>query len=256
VDARARYFRRLGRLRNSARRWSVIGGGLAAATAVLTPYAGVGLGDAFWAAGAGATVALAWWRWSDHKALAAIEPPPAPEPVLPGQRLMAAVQRLPAGRTVLQEVRRQKDRYALRGSAVSQAWDRLDRATVTLTGLAGRLTGPGETALLEAAVAEQWLRDLGQRVASVERAVPISPPDQRPALQQAHENLARQFTEGVTAYEHLVAAAASYVAEDGHPVVDRHPGLVSLTEATDRLRGIAEGLSELRQYGGPSAAAS
>jgi hypothetical protein len=117
VDARATYFRRLGRLRNSARRWSVIGGGLAAATAVLTPYAGVGLGDAFWAAGAGATVALAWWRWSDHKALAAIEPPPAPEPVLPGQRLMAAVERLPAGRTVLQEVRRQKDRYALRGSA-------------------------------------------------------------------------------------------------------------------------------------------
>jgi hypothetical protein len=255
VDARAKYFRRLGRLRNSARRWSVIGGGLAAATAVLTPYAGVGLGDAFWAAGAGATVALAWWRWSDHKALAAIEPPPAPEPVLPGQRLMAAVERLPAGRTVLQEVRRQKDRYALRGSAVSQAWDQLDRATVTLTGLAGRLTGPGETALLEAAVAEQWLRDLGQRVASVERAIPISPADQRPALQQAHENLARQFTEGVTAYEHLVAAAASYVAEDGHPVVDRHPGLASLTEATDRLRGIAEGLSELRQYGGPTAAA-
>jgi hypothetical protein len=256
VDARAKYFRRLGRLRNSARRWSVIGGGLAAATAVLTPYAGVGLGDAFWAAGAGATVALACWRWSDHKALAAIEPPPAPEQVLPGQRLMAAVERLPAGRTVLQEVRRQKDRYALRGSAVSQAWDRLDRATITLTGLAGRLTGPGETALLEAAVAEQWLRDLGQRVASVERAVPISPPDQRPALQQAHESLARQFTEGVTAYEHLVAAAAGYVAEDGHPVVDRHPGLVSLTEATDRLRGIAEGLSELRQYGGPTAAAS
>ena len=256
MDARAKYFRRLGRLRNSARRWSVIGGGLAAATAVLTPYAGVGLGDAFWAAGAGATVSLAWWRWSDHKALAAIEPPPAPEPALPGQRLMAAVERLPAGRTVLQEVRRQKDRYALRGSAVAQAWDRLDRATVTLTGLAGRLTGPGETALLEAAVAEQWLRDLGQRVASVERAIPISPSDQRPALQQAHENLARQFTEGVTAYEHLVAAAASYVAEDGHPVIDRHPGLASLTEATDRLRGIAEGLSELRQYGGPTAAAS
>jgi len=255
VDARAKYFRRLGRLRRSARRWSVIGGGLTAATAVLTPYAGIGLGDAFWAAGAGATVALAWWRWTDHRDLAAIEPPPAPEQILPGQRLMAAVQRLPAGRTVLQEVRRQKERYALRGSAVSQAWDRLDRATLTLTGLAGRLTGPGETALLEAAVAEQWLRDLGQRVASVERAIPITPADQRPALEQAHESLAQQFTEGVTAYERLVAAAAGYVAEDGHPVTDRHPGLASLTEAADRLRGIAEGLSELRQYGGPTAAA-
>ena len=256
MDARAKYFRRLGRLHHSARRWSVIGGGLTAATAVLTPYAGIGLGDAFWAAGAGATVALAWWRWNDHKALAAVEPPPAPQHALPGQRLMAAVERFPAGRTVMQEVRRQKERYGLRGSAVSQAWDRLDRATATLTGLAGRLTGPGETALLEAAVAEQWLRDLGQRVASVERAIPLSPLDQRPALEQAHEGLAQQFTEGVTAYECLVAAAAGYVAEDGHPVVDRHPGLVSLTEATDRLRGIAEGLSELRQYGGPAAPAT
>ena len=94
-----------------------------------------------------------------------------------------------------QEVRRHKDRYALRGSAVAQAWDRLDRAAITLTGLAGRLTGPGEAATLEAAVAEQWLRDLGQRVASVERALPLSPPDQRPGLEQAHESLAGQFTE-------------------------------------------------------------
>ena len=91
MDERARYFRRLGRLRNSARRWSVVGGGLAAATAVLTPYAGVGLPDAFWAAGAGATMALAWWRWSDYRALAAMPAPPAPDPELAGRRLLAAV---------------------------------------------------------------------------------------------------------------------------------------------------------------------
>jgi len=105
-------------------------------------------------------------------------------------------------------------------------------------------------------VAEKWLRDLGQRVASVERAVPLSPPDQRPGLEQSHESLATQFTEGVTAYERLVAAAASYVAEDGHPVADdRHPTLGRLTEATDRMRGLAEGLSELRQYGRTNPAA-
>ena len=46
MDERTRYFRRLKRLRGSARRWSVIGGGLAAATAVLTPYAGIGIADA------------------------------------------------------------------------------------------------------------------------------------------------------------------------------------------------------------------
>lgn len=253
MDERSRYFRRLKRLRGSARRWSVVGGGLTAAAAVLTPYAGIGLADAAWAASAGASAALAWWRWSDHRALAALPAPPAPPPAIPGQKLVAAVERFPAGRQVLQEVRRHKERYALRGSAVAQAWDRLDRAAMTLTGLAGRLTGPGEAAMLEAAVAEQWLRDLGQRVASVERAIPLSPPGQRDGLEQAHESLAGQFMDGVGAYERLVAAAASYVAEDGHPVTDQHPALTSLIEATDRLRGVAEGLSELRRPATPAA---
>lgn len=253
MDERTRYFRRLRRLRGSARRWSVVGGGLTAAAAVLTPYAGIGIADAVWAASAGASVALAWWRWSDHRALAALPPPPAPDPALAGRRLLAAVERFPAGRQVLQEVRRQKNRYALRGSAVAHAWDRLDRASATLVALAGRLTGAGEAAVLEAAVAEQWLRDLGQRVASVERAIPLSPPGQRDGLEQAHESLAGQFMDGVGAYERLVAAAASYVAEDGHPVTDQHPALTSLIEATDRLRGVAEGLSELRRPATPAA---
>ena len=248
MDERTRYTRRLRRLRSSARRWSVLGGGLTAAAAVLTPYSGIGIADAAWAGAAGASAMLAWWRWSDHRELAATPAPPAPSPALPGQRLSAAIERFPAGRTVLHEVRRQKNRYALRGSAITSAWDRLDLASSTLGALAGRLTGPGEAAVLEAAVAEQWLRDLGQRVASVERALPLSPPDKRAALEQSHASLADQFTEGVTAYERLVAAAASYVAEDGHPVTDGgHPAMSSLVDATDRLRGIAEGLSELRR---------
>ena len=249
MDERTRYFRRLKRLRNSARRWSVLGGGLVAATAVLTPYSGIGIADAIWAGAAGSSVALAWWRWSDHRALAAIPPPPAPDPALAGQRLTAAIERFPAGRSVLNEVRRQKNRYALRGSAITQAWDRLDRASATLSALSGRLTGPGEAAVLEAAVAEQWLRDLGQRAASVERAIPLSPPgERRAALEESHAGLAEQFTEGVAAYERLVAAAASYVAEDGHPLADsKHPALSSLVDATDRLRGLAEGLAELKR---------
>ena len=166
---------------------------------------------------------------------------------------MSVVERFPAGRTMVQEMRRQRDRYALRGSAVARAWDRLDRASQTLQGLSGRLAGPGEEALLEAATAEHWLRDLGQRVACVEKAIPLSPPDQRPALETSHESLAGQFTEGVTAYERLVAAAASWVAEDGQPIADeRHPSFFRLIEATDRLRGLADGLSELRKYGSSS----
>jgi hypothetical protein len=104
--------------------------------------------------------------------------------------------------------------------------------------------------MLEAAVAEQWLRDLGQRVAAVEKAIPLSSTDQRPGLMQSHEGLATQFTDGVTAYEQLVAAAAGYVAEDGHPIAgDQHPTLTRLIEATDQMRGLAEGLSELRRFG-------
>ncbi len=256
MDERTRYFRRLKRLRGSARRWSVVGGGLTAAAAVLTPYAGIGIADAAWAAGAGASAALAWWRHRDHRELAALPPPPAPPPALPGDKLMAVVERV-AGRQVVREMRRHKDRYALRGSAVAQAWDRLDRASATLQVLSARLAGPGEEAVLEAAAAEHWLRDLGQRVAGVERAVPVSPPDQRAGLQAAHQNLAGQFTEGVTAYERLVAAAASWVAEDGQPVADqRHPSFFRLVEATDRLRGLADGLSELRRYGNPTTPAA
>jgi hypothetical protein len=248
VDERTRHFRRLKRLRGSARRWSVLGGGLSAATVVLTPYSGIGIADAVWAGAAGASVVLAWWKWSDFRELVALPAPAAPNPALAGQRLAAAIERFPVGRTVLHEVRRQKDRYALRGSAITKAWDRLDRASATLTALAGRLTGAGEEALLEAAVAEQWLRDLGQRVASVERAIPLSPLDTRGTLQESHAGLAAQFTDGVSAYELLVAAAASYVAEDGHPVAqDRHPALSSLVDATDRLRGLAEGLAELKR---------
>ncbi len=257
MDERTRHFRRLRRLRGAARRWSVVGGGLTAAAAVLTPYAGIGIADAAWAAAAGGSVALAWWRHRDHRELAAVPPPPAPPPALPGAKLAAVVERFPAGRQVVQEVRRQRDRYALRGSAVATAWGRLDRASQTLQVLSARLTGPGEEAVLEAATAEHWLRDLGQRVAGVERAVPLSPPDQRPALEAAHESLAGQFTEGVTAYERLVAAAAGWVAEDGQPVADeRHPSFFRLVEATDRLRGLADGLSELRRYGNPTTPAT
>jgi hypothetical protein len=247
VDERTRYFRRLKRLRGAARRWSVLGGGLTAAAAVLTPYAGIGLADAAWAAGAGTSVVLAWWRWKDHRELAALPAPPAPPPSLPTSGLAKALERSPMGRTVLHEVRRQKNRYTLRGSMIADSWDRLERASMTMSGLAPRLAGEGEAATLEAATAEIWLRDLGQRAASVERAIPLGQPMQQDALTLSHATLAEQFAEGVTAFESLVAAAASYVAEDGHPVADtRHPAYFSLLEATDRLRGIAEGLAELR----------
>lgn len=265
ADQRARYFRRLRALRRSARRWSVLAGGLGGAAAILTPYQGLGLPDAAWAAAAGGSIALAFWRWTDLRVLAAQPAPPVPDPALAAEqaraRLVAAVERFPAGRGALAEVRRQRARVSLRGSAAAGPWDRLDRAASTMAGLADRLTGPADPAVLEATVAEASLRDLAQRVASVEKALRLGSPDPRAsadswpddprlALAAAHRTMLEQLDSGVTAYERLVAAAAGYVAEDGVPGGE-HPSVSRLTEAGDLLRGFAAGLAELRTLGDP-----
>jgi len=248
-DPRARHFRRLRRLRRSARRWSVLAGGLGGAAAVLTPYAGLGPPDAIWTSLAGACTALALWRWSDLRQLRALPVPEPLDPAVAGEqaraRLVAAVQKLPAGRTALAEVRRQRARLGLRGSAAARPWARLDRAALTLDGLAGRLGGPAESAVLEAAIAERGLRELAQRVATVERALRMAPDDSRPALHEAHQGLLEQLDSGVCAYERLVVAAAGYVAEDGR-VIAEHPATGRLAEAADMLRHVAAGLAELR----------
>ncbi|SCL30720.1 hypothetical protein GA0070616_4129 [Micromonospora nigra] len=252
ADERTRYFRRLDRLRRSARRWSVLAGGLGGATAVLTPYAGLGLPDAAWAAGAGGAVALTAWRWIDLRALAAR---PAPPPLDPAEaaarsraRLVAAVERLPVGPGVLAEVRRVRSRVALRGTSAAQPWARLDRASLTLAGMTGRLTGLAEPAVREAAAADRSLRDLADRVASVERALRLAPPDARPPLTEAHRALTGQLEAGVSAYERLVVAAAGYLAEDYRPDA-ADPAATRLTEATDLLHGVAAALAELRSGG-------
>lgn len=258
ADERARYFRRLRKLRRSARRWSVLAGSLSGAAAILTPYSGLGLPDAAWAATAGGSIVLALWRWSDLRAVAAQPAPPPSDPALVAEqtraRLVAAIERLPAGRAVLDEIRRQRARVTLRGSAAAVPWARLDRAALTLAGLAARLTGLGEPALLEAAAAERFLRDLAHRVTGVEKALRFAPDETRPALTEAHRSLIKQLDGGVTAYERLVAAAAGYVAEDGR-AAGGHVSVNRLTEASDLLHGVAAGLAELRTISDPLRAA-
>jgi hypothetical protein len=247
-DPRVRHFRRLRRVRRSARGWTVRAGLFTGAAVVLVPYRGLGVWDAFWAAAAGGSIALAGLRWAEARARAALPVPP-PQPALPGQRTRqgfeALVRRLPAGQGALDELRRQRDRARLRGTAVAPAWQRLDRAAITLSGLAGRLGGPAESAVVEAAAAEQTLRELAERAALVERAVLLAP-DQ--TLTGSHAALVAQLEDGVTAYERLVAAAAGYVAEDGRAATESL-AIGRLREATDLLRGIAAGLSELRMAG-------
>lgn len=258
ADQRSRYFRQLNRLRRGARRWSVLAGGLGGAAAILTPYHGVGLPDAIWAAAAGGSAAAAFWRWSDLRALARQPAPPADPALTADQaraRLVAAVERFPVGKGALAEVRRQRDRLAMRGSAAAACWTRLDRASAAMAGLAVRLAGPGDGAVLEAADAERSLRDLAYRVADVERALRVAPEDTQPALETAHRRLLGQLDGGVAAYERLVAAAAGYVAEDGGPAGE-HPSVSRLTEASDFLHGVAAGLAEFRSGTGPVRAPS
>jgi hypothetical protein len=227
----------------------VLAGGFGGAAAVLTPYHGLGVGDAGWVAAAGATAMLALWRWSDLREMAALPPPPPPDPALAAQRgrqrLEAVVARLPAGQAALDEVRRAQGRLRLRGTSVAATWARLDRASVTLAGMAARLGGPATGAVQEAAAAEHALRELAERTASVERALRVAPPDLRADLDRGHRELLRQLDDGVLAYEGLVAAAAGYLAEESRPTAE-HPAIARLTEATDLLRGVAAGLSELR----------
>lgn len=251
VDQRAKHLRKLRRRLRAARRWSVIGGGLGGATVILAPYAGLGLPDVFWAAGAGASVALAVWRWRDYREIRAL---PVPDPVDPAvaaaqlrRKVVSAVSSVPVGNAAIVELRRHRARLRYRGLAVAPLWQRLDRAAITFAGLAGRLTGIAADAVVEAAGAERTLYDLVERAAGVERTMQVAPADSRSALTAAHTELMGQFGEGVEAYERLVAAAAGYIAEDGRMGAKfLDPAAARLTEAADLLRGYSTGLAELR----------
>jgi hypothetical protein len=250
-DQRTKHLRKLRRQLRGARRWSVIGGGLTGATAILAPYAGLGLPDAFWAAGAGASVVLAVWRWRDFRETRAL---PVPEPVDPAvaaaelrRKVVSAVSSVPVGNAAIVELRRHRARLKYRGLAVAPLWQRLDRAAVTFAGLSGRLTGIAANTVGEAAGAQRTLYDLVERAAGVERTLQVAPADSRPALNTARTELMGQLSEGVEAYERLVAAAAGYIAEDGRMGAKYlDPAAARLTEAADLLRGYSTGLAELR----------
>lgn len=251
ADERTRHLRRLRRQLRGARRWSVLAGMLGGASAVLVPYAGLGLPDAFWVAGAGGAMTLALWRWKDYRELAAQPVPPALDPAeaaaLMRRRIVAAVGSLPAGESAIAEVRRQRARLRYRGLAVAPLWQRLDRAALTFAGISGRLGGAAAAAVLDAVTAERSLRELVERTATVERTMRVAPAESRDLLGTAHTDLMGQLSEGVTAYERLVAAAAGYLAEDGRTGAKYLDSATTrLTEAADLLRGVSAGLAELR----------
>jgi hypothetical protein len=250
TDPRAKYFKRLRRLRRSARRASILAGGAGAAAAVLVPYAGLGWPDAIWAAVAGGSAVVTAWRWRDARELAAQPPPPAIDPAEAAartrQQLLTVVHRLPGGPQAVEEIRRARRRRQLRGYAAAGRCERLDRAAGTLDALAGRLTGAADSALLEAAVAERSLRDLAHRTVAVEKGLRLATGPARVPLEECRRGLLAELDGGVEAYERLVVAAAGYVAEDGHSAGGQ-PAVARLAEATEMLRAFAAGLAEARR---------
>lgn len=254
AETRDQRLRRVRRLRRAARRWTVLGAGLTGATAVLTPYAGVGVPDAFWAAGAGVAVVMAVFRWRDHRVLAAQPLPPDRPQVGPAEAARAAMRAAlsanPTARAAVDEVSRRAGRRRFRGSAAAPAWARLDAASSALTDLGGSLGEQVEDALREAAVAERSLRELAGRVVTVERAERFAGPESRAPLGEARSMLLVRLNDGVGTYERLVAAVAACAAE--HGVAEDSMSSSRLTEAADRMSAFAQGLAELRDLRAPA----
>ncbi len=245
-DERTRHLRRLRRLRNSARRWTVLAGGLAGTAVVLVPYGGLGALDALWAGLAGASAVMAGWRWADHRQLAAQPVPEPPDRGLPGDPWLALVSHVPGGEVLAERVRQARTRAALRGSKAADAWNRLDRASRSLRTLAVRFTGPERETLAEAAKVEERLRDLTGRITGLEEALRLAPHEARPPLEELRDDHVAHLEAGVAEYERYVAAAAAYLAEAGRQGAPA-PQLEGLTDATERLRAISTGLAELRR---------
>lgn len=248
ADPRSRHLRRLRRLRGASRRWTVSAGALTGAAAVFVPYAGLGIADAFWAAAAGGSAVLATFRWLDYRREAALPVPAVDEPGS-GSGLGRLLQSHPIGRALAEEWRQRQERLAFRDSAAAEAWQRLQSASTAMESLAGRLPPSASESVTEGLAVERALRDLAYRIVDVERGLAAAPPDARESLDQARHALTAQLAEGVDAYQRLVAAVAECVAE-GARTPDNHAAQ-RLTEATDRLAGLARGLGELRDLRTP-----
>lgn len=245
-DERAHHLRRLRRLRASARRWTVLAGGLLGVSAVVVPYQGLGPWDAVWAGLAGGAVALAGWRWIDHRALAAAPLPDPPDPALAGERWLSVISQLPGGHGIAEQVRRARTRGALRGSPAAQAWERMDRSARSLRELVGRLDGAEREAAAEADRVERGLRELTSRITGLEEALRLAPSEAHAALRELHADHVARLEQGVVAYEQFVVATARFLSESGRAGAG-DDALAGLNEATDRLHGVTEGFAELRR---------
>lgn len=86
------------------------------------------------------------------------------------------------------------------------------------------------------------LRGIAARVQAVERARKAAPHSERGALDSAVHTLREQLDDGLAGYGSLIAAAGQAVAASGNGLQQSKE---ALTDATDRLAGLAIALREL-----------
>jgi hypothetical protein len=98
-----------------------------------------------------------------------------------------------------------------------------------------------EHARATGAEAASALREVAGQLQSVERARDLAPPADRPALAAGVRRLRDQLDEGLDGYGRLIAAAGHLVAASS----TGGPDSGALTDASDRLHGLAVALREL-----------
>lgn len=139
-----------------------------------------------------------------------------------------------------------------RTSLAHEPMQRLGRAESSLNDLMARLPAQQAGPVIPAATvaeagstaadAAQALRELAARIVAIERARDAAPAGERASLDAALRTLREQLDEGVDSYGSLLAAAGHAVAASG---VDLERPQAALTDATDRLAGMAIALREL-----------
>ncbi|WP_020674363.1 phage shock envelope stress response protein PspM [Amycolatopsis nigrescens] len=139
-------------------------------------------------------------------------------------------------------------------SSARAPMERLAESEASLAELLRQLATPssvGTTAVPEvsvedaqatAAEAAAALRGLAARIQAIERAKNTAPEGERTALESAISTLREQLDDGLEGYGTLVAAAGRAVAASSGGV---QTSKEALTDATDRLAGLAIALREL-----------
>ncbi|MFD2465866.1 phage shock envelope stress response protein PspM [Amycolatopsis silviterrae] len=140
------------------------------------------------------------------------------------------------------------------GSAAREPMERLAESEASLRELLRQLSVPtslGTTAVSEVSVADaratadeaaRALRGLADRIQAIERGRNSAPERERSALQAAVAKLREQLDDGIEGYGGLVAAAGRAVAASSDGMVTSRE---ALTDATDRLAGLALALKDL-----------